>query len=58
MVDAVTSDYTSLDYNTETAESVLGVLAMLSGVSETIGSASKVDIMNALSGCNNGWEPF
>lgn len=43
MVDAVTSDYESLDYTTETATSVLGVLVVLSGASETIGLTSKVD---------------
>ena len=44
MVDAVTNDYASLDYTTETAGSVLGVLVVLSGASETIGLASKVDM--------------
>ena len=43
MVDAVTNDYESLDYTTETAASVLGVLMVLSGASETIGLAAKVD---------------
>lgn len=43
MVDAVMNDYTSLDYTTETAASVLGVLVVLSGASETMGFASKVD---------------
>lgn len=42
MVDAVTSDYESLDYTTESAASVLGVLVVLSGASDTIGSTSKV----------------
>lgn len=63
MVDAVTNDYESLDYTTETAASVLGVLVVLSGASDTIGFASKVDIGIEIGGrqCSaadihvNGW---
>ena len=44
MIGAVTNDYESLDYTPETATSVLGVLVVLSGASETIGLASKVDM--------------
>ena len=43
MVNTVTTDYHSLDYSTETAASILGVLATLSGASETIGLVSKVN---------------
>ena len=50
MIDTVANDYQSLDYTTETAASVLGVLVVLSGASETIGLASKVGIVSRLVG--------